>query len=43
MSYRTTPYRHSLIDRIGLDIRIVRLSLIGYKRDKGIGGMVDEG
>ena len=42
MSYSASPYRHSLIGLIGLEIKVGRFLLIGYKRDKRIGGLIDE-
>ena len=42
MSYSASPYRHSLIGWIGLEIKVGRFLLIGYKRNKRIGGLIDE-
>ena len=43
MSYSASPYRHSLIDLIGLDIRRGRILLVGYKRDKTRESMMGKG
>ena len=43
MSYSASPYRHSLIGLIRLDIGIGRFLLIGYKRDKMRESMIGKG
>ena len=43
MSYSASPYRHSLIGLIRLDIGIGRFLLIGYKRDKMRESMMGKG